>query len=87
MNDGWTPELESTLRAWLREREQERCPNCGIRMGRHDVHWGVAGQTEAGTEYDAVRVVCHACDWELAYASDWGIPDAEAAVAVLQGTE
>jgi len=46
------------------------CPTCGRHLDCGDLAW-TRGQTEAGTAFSTVEIVCQACDTSIAHVSSW----------------
>jgi hypothetical protein len=69
----------------LSEHGATNCPKCLRIIDRGDLAWN-AGDTEAGTPYSTVHIICQRCDTEMAQVFSWypGMDDFDDVLRVLE---
>jgi hypothetical protein len=61
---------DEKLKAVLKSKGKDTCPNCGREIDRGDMAWN-NGSTEYGTGYCVVECQCQQCDTELFEFHSW----------------
>jgi len=77
-------QAEARFAEILTERGLATCPDCGRRIDRGDVAWN-SGETEAGTGYSDVHIICQECGRAIARIQSWysDIPSFEECVEMV----
>lgn len=81
----WTEDEENiALADVLSCHNAVRCPSCAREIDRGDIAWN-SGETEAGTGYSMVEIICQGCDTEIVHIDSWfpGIDDFADVIYVL----
>jgi hypothetical protein len=77
--------LDTRLSAVMEAHGASLCRHCGRALDRGDLAWN-GGQTEAGTQWSVVEIICQACSQEAARVSSWYAPcdDLDEAIGILE---